>query len=617
MIGPIFHRELATAPRKPRMFIYRAVYAGGLFVLMSTAWAVIAGAQQIRCVGDMARFGMLLFQIMAPLQLALVIFFAAMSGASAVAQEKDKRTLLLLLMTRLTNTELVLGKLFASLLGTLVMIAVGLPMFALVVLFGGVSFEQIVSVTLVSLTTGLLAGSLGAFFGFWRDKTFQTLAMTALVVFFWIGFWESVGTGSLGDTWWGVPTRTLAAAGSPLQAVFAATRPTAASHAAARMGPVVLYLACSTTLAVLLAGIAILRVRVWNPSRQVRDVTPETEEAAASIWGAEYDLQGKDRDASADAARLGHVDARLRATKAKADYRQVWDNPIMWREFKTWAYGRKIIVIRLVYAIMSMLAAYGLYQAVASGAATRLGNEAVVNIPIIAWWLAPLILLSLVIVNALAVTSITTERDGKAIDLLLATDLSPREFVLGKLAGVMWVNALMVVVPLLLCTYLWNQGGLTNENFFFVQGGLVVMNLFVALLGIHCGIRYANSRTAIAVSLGTVFFLFLGVVACMMMMVSLSGSFEIQLAPFVGFILGGGVGLYVALSAGKPSSALTIASVTVPFATFYSITSFLLGHHLSVFFVTTFAYGFATVAMLIPAISEFDFAMGRTLTAEE
>ena len=71
------------------------------------------------------------------------------------------------------------------------------------------------------------------------------------------------------------------------------------------------------------------------------------------------------------------------------------------------------------------------------------------------------------------------------------------------------------------------------------------------------------------------------------------------------------------LSAGKPSAALTLASVTVPFATFYSITSFLLGHNLSVFFVTTAAYGFAAVAMLIPAVSEFDFAMGRTLAAEE
>ena len=37
-----------------------------------------------------------------------------------------------------------------------------------------------------------------------------------------------------------------------------------------------------------------------------------------------------------------------------------------------------------------------------------------------------------------------------------------------------------------------------------------MMNIFVASLGVHCGMTYANSRTAIGVSLGTVFFLFSG-----------------------------------------------------------------------------------------------------------
>ena len=464
-----------------------------------------------------------------------------------------------------------------------------------------------------------MAGSVGALVAFWREKTFQTLALTALIIFFWIGFWETVATGALGSSFLGIPAVTWGAACSPLQAVLAATRPAIALHSAESIltDPVGGYLLVSIALFVCLAGVAILRVRIWNPSRQVRVQTPETEEATSTIWGTEHDVATGQFDASADEARLGHVDARLRATKSQASYRRVWDNPVLWRECRTWAYGRKVIIIRLVYGVIGSLAAFGLYQSITSGAATTLGSESAISIPIAAWWLAPLMLLSLVIVNALAVTSVTTERDGQTIDLLLATDLSPREFVFGKLVGVLWVNTLMVLTPMALCAYLWSQRGLSDEDFIFVEGGLIVMNVFVAVLGLHSGIRYANSRTAIGVSLGTVFFLFLGVVVCMMMMVSLSGSFEIQLAPFVGFILGGGVGLYVALSAGKPSTALTLASVTVPFATFYSITSFLLGHNMSVFLVTICAYGFAALAMLIPAISEFDFAMGRTSAAEE
>ena len=55
MIGPIFTRELVVAPRRPQHFIVRTVYVTAIFVLMCTAWLVLAGTQIVRNVGDMAR----------------------------------------------------------------------------------------------------------------------------------------------------------------------------------------------------------------------------------------------------------------------------------------------------------------------------------------------------------------------------------------------------------------------------------------------------------------------------------------------------------------------------------------------------------------------------------
>jgi hypothetical protein len=225
-------------------------------------------------------------------------------------------------------------------------------------------------------------------------------------------------------------------------------------------------------------------------------------------------------------------------------------------------------------------------------------------------------LVSLVIVNTLAVTSITSERDGQALDLLLVTDLAPREFVLGKLGGVFWITKEMVLLPMFLCAYLFYFGVVDFENLCFLLGGLVTMSIFSASLGIHCGMTYANSRNAIGVSLGTIFFLFLGVATCMIIMVKFSGSFHNQLPPFLASILGGGVGLYVALGIRNPSPAITLASLTLPFATFFAITSFLLrNQEMTVFLVVAAAYGFATAAMLVPAVYEFDIAMGRTKSA--
>src|SRR5262245_48363557 len=198
LIGPIFSRELVTAPRRPQHFVYRGVYGLALFVLMYTAFLVFYGTQTSFTIGDLAKFGSILFLILAPLQLALLTFLAALRAASAVALEKDKKTILLLLMTRLTNHELVLGKLLASLLDVLVMLATALPIFMLLTLFGGVSPGQVARVFAVTLATILAAGSLGSTVALARDKTFQSLAMTALVLVIWVAGFEALALGEIG-----------------------------------------------------------------------------------------------------------------------------------------------------------------------------------------------------------------------------------------------------------------------------------------------------------------------------------------------------------------------------------------------------------------------------------
>ncbi len=168
--GPVFSREVMSAPRRPRLYAWRAAYVGGLLVLLSTAWQVLTGTQNISDTGELARFGVMSFQILAPLQLAVALFFAALSSAGAVAVEKDRRTLDLLLLTRLSNVELVLGKLFSSLLSIASLILAALPFFMLLALLGGVSFAQIGRVVAVAFASAIAAGSLGTLLAFWREK---------------------------------------------------------------------------------------------------------------------------------------------------------------------------------------------------------------------------------------------------------------------------------------------------------------------------------------------------------------------------------------------------------------------------------------------------------------
>ena len=583
---------------------------------MCTAWLILTGTQTITTVGDMARFGGILMQILAPLQLAMIVFLAAFSTASAVAQEKDRKTLILLLLTRLNSSELVLGKLFASLLHVFSMLLAGLPVFALAVLFGGISFTQVGRVFTVTLVAAFAAGSLGSTLALWREKTFQTLALTALLLVFWLIICEVIGAGIAGEAIGGVDVSVISTWLSPLRAVMAAARPGADLGIENLLdNPVMVFVGCAFSVGLGLNGLAIWRVRVWNPSREIRQRTA-SDDPQESIWGAEHDIAQGEREVKADQARTRHVDSQLRE-RGKQPYRAVWTNPILWREICTWAYGRKVIVIRIAYAILFVLAATSLFWIDSQPIGGGFSDAKQSVFPAVVRPLVPFFVVSLVVINALAVTSITNERDGRSLDLLLVTDLAPAEFLLGKLGGIFWVTKEMVLLPMALCGYLLWTGTLTAENFCYVVGGLIVMDLFVAVLGIHCGMTYANSRAAIGVSLGTVFFLFLGINTCILMMISFSGSFHVQLAPFLAFILGGGVGLYVSLGARNPSPAILAASLLLPFATFYAITSYLLDLTLAVFLVMAVAYMFTTAAMMIPALSEFDFAMGRNGVADD
>ena len=569
-VGPIFSREVLTAPRQGRHFLTRAGYVAALFVLLYTLGQVTFGWQQVKHLGELARFGSVLFQVFSLIQLALVLFFALLFAAGNIAQEKDRKTLVLLLMTDLRNRELVLGKLFSSLLIVGVLLAAALPVFTFSHLLGGVSLSQIGWSVALSGAVALAAGSWGSLVAFWREKTFQTLAWSVLGLVLFLGILEGtialLGRDATVSTWLALfnPFRGMILILDPLSELATASGVDSQPLA---------YVIALLALAVALDAAAILRLRVWNPSDA--RYTPQKPETA--------DATGKLKT------------------------RTVWHNPIIWREIMTSAYGRKIYVIKLAYLLMFIAAAY--YAVRTSGLETELvlGMIAPSGFAFIG-----LALLSLMLVNAQAVTSLTTERDAKTLELLLVTDITAREFIFGKLGGILYNTKEVILLPSALAGYFAWEGTLSGENFFYVFCGFLVLVIFAAMLGLHAGLTFDNSRTAIANSLGTMFFLFLGIFICMMLILEGRSSFFYQLPSFLVFILGGSLALSASLTHKNPSTALTISAFILPFFTFYAITGFLLHETLGVWLVILTAYGFTTIAMLVPAVSEFDVALGRT-----
>jgi len=618
--GPVFTREVVTAPRRARLYISRVVYVGALLVLVSTIWQVMAGAQTINDIGELAQLGATSFQFMAPLQLAVTLFFSALLGAGAVAAEKDRRTLDLLLLTELTNVELVLGKLLSSLVAILPMIVSAIPLFVIISLLGGVTLEQIARVFAIVCASGVAAGSVGCLVAFWREKTFQSVAVTLLLLVAWLAAGEAIDAGLFGEHPAGASASAWAVAVSPWRATMWAMRSfTPPGEATISLlpwaGPVTLFLMFAGAVTFFANLTAILCVRVWNPSRETR-ITGESEDRppAVATTPHAWTIAGRNAPAPASTPNVtGETTANIAVPAGAAlspqarqpgRTREVWDNPILWREIRTWAYGRRTLMLRVAYLALFAASALGLHWSIPARGLPQMDRVALL--------LSPLAVLSLVLINVQAVTALTSERDARALDLLLVTDLTPREFIVGKLGGALYNTKEMVLAPVALCVYLYFRHVIGLENLFFLAGGWLVMVAFVLMLGVHCGMNYVNSRSAIAVSVGTVFFLFIGIATCMRIMVAFSGAFAVQLQPFLAFVVGGGIGLLVALGWRNASTAIWIASFVAPFATFYALTSFLNNQTLGVFLAIGATYGFTTAAMLIPALYEFDVATGRT-----
>lgn len=569
LAGPIFTREFLTAPRSSRHFLLRTVYLATLVVLMYTAGMATFFRQPANTIGEVARFGALVFALFSTVQLALMAFFAPLFAAGRVAQEKDRQTLILLLMTDLRDRELVVGKLLASLFPAAVLLLASLPVFTMVYILGGVSLEQIGWSVGLCAATGFAAGCWGSLVAFWREKTFQTLAITTIGLLLFLAVVEAlvaaVGQQSAAGYGLGLlnPFRGLALVLDPLAAQPDAMIPSVPA------GP---YVLAMVALGVVLEGVGVVGLRLWNPPR----TTYETVRSAAD-------------------------------TATRAATRGIWHNPVLWREICTRAYGRKMAVIKLAYLLLFALAVAWVATTEQAETVSVLG---LISVPGAAFVVTGFV--SLLLINAQAVTSLTTERDTKTLELLLVTDLTAREFIFGKLGGVFYNTKEVLLLPILGVLSFTVLGWLSVENTIYVVVGFLVLAAFAAMLGLHSGLSFENSRTAIANSLGTMFFLFLGIFVCMLLIIEAKASFAMQLPSFILFIFGGSMGLWASLTHKNPAPALSLAAFLLPFLTFYSITSFLLGETLGVCLVLGTAYGFTAYAMLVPAISEFDVALGRS-----
>lgn len=597
MLGPIFNREALTVPRHSRHYLLRSLYLGLLLVTGVTFWQTLYGWGRTVTLGDFSHFGVLFFQLLCFLQLTLVIFFSSLLAASTVSQEKDRRTFVLLLMTDLYNYELVLGKLLGSLMQISILLFAALPVLGASVLLGGTTFIQVIDAFLILFGSALAAGSLGCLVALWRDRTFQTLAVTVLALVMYLVLVEGLGFIAISFPQYESTINQIRECLNPYRVLVRTLSPTP-DNTFGLMSLPFFFTMLAITIALNIFGIAMLRV--WNPSNERMRGPEEVEDES-------------DKDLAA--GRSKHA--------APGMLRGVWKNPVLWREIATRAYGRKPLVIKVLFLTVIGLLIYSAINSLRRYDGTfRLPEE--VSRFQIAFALVPMMVLSFILVNAQAVTSITSERDLGALELLLVTELTPWEFVFGKVGGILYNAKEMIIPPLLFMCWLVWMNYIPIETFVFIMIVTLVLLLFIIILGIHIALSRVNTRLSIGMSLGTVFFIFVCTFLCIYL-IQIGGQFEVQITNFAFFLIIGIGGLWIVLSGDRPSSALFLAAILCPVGLFYSITNVLVGNvrtqgagdPLWPFLVVVGAFGFAIAAMAIPMLSEFHVAIASSVVVED
>ncbi len=634
--GPIIAREVLTSPRSPKFYLWRALFSCFLFVVMWTAWQSLVGWKEVREFGLMARFGRELYTMFALIALTLILFFAPLFTAASIAHEKDRRTFILLLMTDLSDLEIVLGKMLAGLINILAAFSAAAGVLMICTLYGGISFGQVLTLLLVMASSGLAGGATGLIVALWRDRAFQSISLTIMWVVFSVAGVEAFAVFFPTFTLFGVPVAEVL---DPFQAIRKVLYPTSAEVSGLIGTSSLIYILVRLTAASFLVLFGARMLRVWNPGRDeprelregqgeeivetLTEVSESEAEVPVSVGAVAMSAGGSDSGVgpgttggrASGASRSGdepgpttglHVPRRThrRTVRAQAPYRKPWSNPILWRELMTRAYGTKPLIIKGTYLLLFAIGA-GVFNYLAKGKDAPF-DSLLALIPV------SLGILSLVLINAQGVTALTSERDTGALDLLLVTELNPKEFIYGKLYGVLYNTKEMVALPVLWMLWLSVTRVISIESACFVITDFLLLCHFSAMLGLHSAITYTNSRTAVANSLGTIFFLMVGILFCAYLIILSDKEFGRQLLSFLIFIGAGSVALFGSLGARNPSRAIALVALLTPFWSFYCVISLLNGETMAAFLFSMGIYGFALLAMLVPAVSDFDIALGRT-----
>jgi ABC-2 type transport system permease protein len=410
LTGPIFEKELRVSSRRRRNYLLRFAYLALLTVFILVAWkTTVRGPNSaVYQVSRMPETGKGIITIIIWFQFVAIQFLAVVMLSSAVSDEVHRRTLGVLMTTPIGSLQIVLGKLLSKLLQLLLLLAISMPLLAIVRVFGGVPWDYVLSSLCVTLTAAIFAGSVSLAFSTYTRQSHQVIARTVLVCFLlYAGPTIVVELVQLRYQVRLFTQATLSYA-NPFQIMSYATMNMLTGSSA------VLNVAWLPHCAIM-AGLSALMLAFSTIS--VRRVGLRQATGQPGIFASRKERR---------AARANHK-AKPGPVATSGTVLPVQGPPIVWKEMRTHLIrsSRVMPIVTAVLALIVLGAGYG-YCAYKDW----LARKELQTVFVLVYFL-----LGLLRTAALAATSLTGEKEARTWPVLLASALTDRQIVLGKIIG--------------------------------------------------------------------------------------------------------------------------------------------------------------------------------------
>jgi ABC-type transport system involved in multi-copper enzyme maturation permease subunit/Na+-transporting methylmalonyl-CoA/oxaloacetate decarboxylase gamma subunit len=402
--GPVFIHESIAATRRWQPYALRSLFVFGLLLALAVVlYAVLGEPGEGYSIRMLAALGEYFYYAIATAQLALVLLVAPAATAGAICVDRARGTLTHMMVTDLTDSEIVLGKLAARLLPVFALVGATVPVLALAGLLGGIIIEAIATLTLLTFAIAVLGCTLALAFSVRATKVHEVLMAVYAIEAVWI----------LGPLVWSI----LGSAGVPTRppAWFVDINPFVlawAPYAWPNRVGLEFYALVPGASALLSAGLlayAVLRLR----AEAIRGTKVRPTRVSSPISRARAWLEARRSNPSLD------------------------HDPVLWRE---WRRGRPSHLARIIWGFYFTLAsagtAWGVLIACTGGSSDIVG--------MLSGFLATF---GLLLVSIHAPTALAEERARGSLDVLMTTPVSTDRIVLAKWWGSYRVVPALAFLP--------------------------------------------------------------------------------------------------------------------------------------------------------------------------